>query len=171
MVESVIDSVVINHFLRKSSPRGKRKSQKELVPLVAIENAFKKRRLLVVVDKPRGIISEWEQTCGVEGVKQLVIKWTDLSGFRLVQPAGLPAHAAKKLRKLGFNDVIDKLIVRCALRNGVHTTIVSIDSDFWDPSNPHRVGYANTPVAAFLRKSFGLTVQITSTFLASLRAA
>jgi len=174
MLEAILDTVVVHHLLRGFRPKKDRKSKpRATTALQDIELKLRRKRFRVVADNGSGLVSEWHRTCGEENVKQLVIKWSEFDGIKLVQPrtAIEPRRIASMLRNLGFRDAVDKLIVRTALANGARTLIVSIDSDFWDPSTTGRVGDATAPVAYALRTHLRLSVVITETFLGAIRAA
>ena len=117
--------------------------------------------LTIAVDPDEGIIHEWERTVGRDIVRRFVIKWYEDGVLFSVAALGkVPSPVSKALRILHFDDTIDKLLVRVALATQ-DRTVVSEDSDFWDPaitSRPGRIGDASAPVAALLRAELGITV-------------
>jgi hypothetical protein len=173
VLEAIFDTVVVNHLLRKIQVKKRRRTAKgqSINALGEIELGLRRKALKIIADKSNGLISEWHQTCGEEKVKQLVIKWQEFDGIRLVQPTAsiTPHRVALILRQHGFTDTVDKLIIRTALANGLKTVIVSIDSDFWDPADPRRVGDRNAPVALTIRTRLKLSVVVTPHFLQTLR--
>ena len=107
MPEAVIDSVAVNHLLR--SPKKKRVARHP-IPLSAFMSA---KILTFRVDSEGGIIDEWGTTSSREAIAQLVIQWEALGGLRVVQKLGkLHAADSKKLRLMGFDDTIDKIILK-----------------------------------------------------------
>jgi hypothetical protein len=169
VITAAIDTVTMNHLLRpqKKVPNVKAQVRAGIDTITA---AIKRRAVLLVADRDNGIVSEWKKTCSPEAVQQLVIVWTDLGGLRLLAPVSSiqPAEIRKKLRVLGFEGPLDKLVLRTAIAAGAGTYIVSIDSDFWDPRKVHSVGDKKAPVAMLIRNHFDLIVVVTGTFLDSL---
>ena len=175
MIEAILDTVVMQHLLRKPHPKGKKKKKNKkkskAFSLDECDKFFEKKTLRLIADSDRGLISEWEKTCGVDNVRQLLVRWTDANGIHLVRVrSAIPNAVAQLLTKLGFNDTVDKLIVRTALGHGLRTRIVSIDSDFWNPANRNDVGNVNAPVARLLKDRLGLTVVVTNVFISLARA-
>lgn len=171
-MEVVLDTVVLSHLLR--SPRvtvTRADETKRIDGLSTITRAMQKRVLRFVLDQQGGLQTEWEQTCGEEAVKQLINHWDQYSGVKLVTPMQSirPSHASRRLRQLGFDGTIDKLIIRIAL--ALHERIiVSIDPDFWDPSEQRRVGDPAGSVVSLLRNELTITVIILIAFIRMLIA-
>lgn len=165
MPVAVIDSVAVNHLLR---PPKQKRVVTHPIPL----GAFMRAKILTfMVDPKRGIIDEWSNTSSPEAVAQLVIQWEALGGLRVVRQLGkLYSADSKKLRRLGFDDTIDKLVLKVALATD-DKTIVSEDSDFWDPKNPGRrsVGKNDAVVCKFLREVMGVDVSTLKGFVNDLR--
>jgi hypothetical protein len=170
VIEAVIDSVTMNVAVRpiKGSNRSALKKQ----TMNPLETPVRLRKLRLALDSSKGLISEWERTCG-PAVKAFVIYCEQYDGIRLIQNLGSPGSAAsKQLRRLGFgNDAIDKLIVKIALATE-DRIIVSGESDFWDPKKPNNrqiPGQANAPVARFFREELRITVLLLRMLLAKVR--
>lgn len=149
-MEVALDSTAVVSLLR--TPRRERRAGKYAT---ALDTYVERGSLHVGVDPNHAIIDEWKRTAGNEYVEQVVIKWNDLGGIVTVPKLGcLDSHVGRKLRALGFNGTIDKLLVKVALvLNG--KVVVSDDSDFWDPSYPEckqSVGDCNARVATLLRE-------------------
>lgn len=167
MSKAVIDSVAVNHLLR-TPKRKKRRIVPHLIPLAEFMRAD---TLTFMVDPDRGIIDEWSNTASPEAVAQLVIQWEALGGLRVVRKLGkLDAADSKKLRLMGFDDTIDKLILKVALATD-DKIIVSEDGDFWDPKKPGRasVGKNDAPVCKFLHRVMGVDVNTLVGFVNHIR--
>ena len=154
-MEAALDSVVVNHLLRKR--RGSRS------PGTSTRlDAFMRNKLLRVgIDRDQAVVTEWETVAGPEAVRQLMIHWNDLGGVRVVIPIrSLPRIVAQRLRQLGFQDTIDKLLLRIAVQLA-DRVVVSQDSDFWDPSLQGRrcpVGESRAPVPTLCRMELNVTI-------------
>ena len=155
-MQVVLDSVAVNHLLRRPAAGRKAASFS-----TSIDEYIDNGRLTVHVDKDGGIIDEWKDTCGREYIEALMIRWYDAKGlFSVRKPARIPPSTVKKLRQLGFNDTIDKLLLRVAL-SIVDRIVVSNDSDFWNPAKPDDkrwLGDSNAPVAKLLREEIKVVV-------------
>lgn len=160
-MEVVFDSVTLNHLLRppKASSKAKRPTPARENPL---EVWLRLRKIKLAIDFPRALVDEWEKTCGPD-IKVLVAHWgDDLEGIIFVRNLlNPPQPTARRLRRLGFgDDTIDKLVLRIAIGTK-DRTIVSDDSDFWDPRRPHdnRVkGNPNAPVARLCKDELNVTI-------------
>lgn len=159
-MEVVIDSVTINHLLRppKASSKQRRPASVRENPL---DRWLRLKKITFAIDSARGLVDEWEKTCGPD-IKTLVAQWGELERIVLIKNLqNPPSPIAKRLRDLGFGrDTIDKLILRIALGTK-DRTIVSDESDFWDPKKPNdgRVkGDPNAPVARICKKELKVTI-------------
>ena len=109
----VIDSVSLNHLLRKpkraqSSPRRKSPGLK-----TSLDNHLQIGTLRICLDSKDILKSEWEQTCGIEAIHILINHWSDLQGIILISKIPtLGTAVSRKLRRLGFTDTIDKFILK-----------------------------------------------------------
>jgi len=163
----VLDSSSLNHLLKKAKTVRDRFNN---AVGTALDDAIDKGKLQLAVDPTRILIDEWKQTCGSEIVQVLITKWESKKGIKLVGKLGTFSNSQrKKLLELGFTGTIDKLIVKIAIVAEDHT-IVSEDSDFWDPINIDNSGKKNAPVARFLREEFEITVLFLGGLIALLPA-
>lgn len=148
--EAVLDANVVNSISRMP----------KTPPNDALTSAIERRRLQVCADTDRGILSEWERTANRDVVRQLIVHWQQYKGWKLVEPLhALPHKVARALPRLGFKDVVDKLLLRTACRT-TDKHIVSNDPDFWDPKKDRDkcVGDIGAPVAKLCREELGITV-------------
>jgi hypothetical protein len=139
-MDIVLDTVSMNHICRgkTSSDSGK------------FCQAISARTLRVVIDKDRALFDEWAKTVNLEALQQLLISWSDMGGVvTLKKDCKLSRELANALHKLSFTDTGDKLVVRIAICT-TDRTIVSEDSDFWDPRDSSKRGNRNAPVATTL---------------------
>ncbi len=162
-MQVVVDSVSMNHVVRSQ-----RKSGSHFATI--LDRPIKDGRLTIALDAARGLESEWENSCGPELIKILVIKWKDLNGIvwiRNVRPLG--GAVVKHLKSLGFKDQpIDKLVLKLARETNDHI-VVSNDSDFWDPRDTKSPGNGNAPVARFCKRSLGIEIILLKSLLKRLR--
>lgn len=167
-MQVVLDTVVVNHLLRRPAAGRKAASFS-----TSIDEYIDNGRLTVHVDKDGGIIDEWKDTCGREYIEALMIRWYDAKGlFSVHKPGRIPPATVNKLRQLGFDDTIDKLLLRVALSEVKGITdkiVVSNDSDFWNPANPNDVGERNAPVAKLLRDEIEVIVYTLKLLMTALR--
>jgi hypothetical protein len=160
VIEAVIDSVTMNVAVRPPKPsRKSARSQKEVIN--PLEKPIKLRKLTLALDASKGLVSEWERTCG-PAIKAFVVYCEQYGGIHLIQNPVSPGSAAtKQLKFLGFGaNTIDKLILKIALATE-DRIIVSGESDFWDPKKPndHDIpGQPNAPVARFCRERLEVTI-------------
>ena len=95
-------------------------------------------------------------------------RWEELRGIVLVdRPPTLTSSTSRKLRNLGFDGPIDRLVLRLGLASKDHT-VVSDDNDFWDPKSKTQRGNANAPVARFAKQELGITITLLAPLLAKL---
>lgn len=159
-VKVVIDSVTMKHIVRP--PKPSRKSKRPLqVPNNPLHEPIRLGKLQLALDASKGLISEWERTCGPD-IRVLETYWVEQGGIHLVQnPPNYGSAISRRLKILGFGvDTIDKLVLRIALGTK-DRTIISDDSDFWDPKKRHNntaVGNRNAPVAKLCRDELGVTI-------------
>lgn len=141
-MDIVLDSVCISSLLRTRRPDR---------VVDDLTKRIERHLVRVIVDGDGGIVSEWEETCNRELVHALIAKWESVRGFESCRKLGkIPADLKNKLRQLGFADTVDIVILRVALVV-TDRTIISDDSDFWDPADPTSIGRRNAPVARLLR--------------------
>jgi hypothetical protein len=137
----------------------------------SIDGFIKSRQLVLAVDASGGLIDEWRQTCGREPVQVLVALWESNGGLHAVATkdiAKLAPHIAKELRQYGFDDTIDKLVLKIALALK-DKTIVADDGDFWDPRNRHARGRSTAVVARLCRQRLCVTILLLSGLMRALR--
>ena len=162
-MQVVVDSVSMNHVVRSPKKSGTRFA-------TCLDKPIKDGRLTIALDAARGLQSEWENSCGPELIKRLVIKWKDLNGIvsiRNVRPLG--GTVVKHLKSFGFKDkAIDKLVLKLARETNDHI-VVSDDSDFWDPRDPRSPGNTNAPVARFCKRSLDIEIILLKSLLGRLR--
>jgi hypothetical protein len=165
-VEAAIDTVVISHLLRPPrTTQGRQRSG------TALDEYLRRGDLRIGLDRQGGVIDEWKQTCGGEYVQILVTAWNDFGALVIVDRLGtIPRPVSKKLRQRGFNDAIDKLLLKVALAIKDHV-VASEDSDFWDPQFPPRdcIGDHNAYVAHLLHEQCEVQVLTLSQLLAKLK--
>ncbi len=161
-MQVVIDSVSMKALTRQPKLSSRSKPSKSTYG-TSLDRSMSRGRLVVVLDSPGGILSEWLRTCDPEFIKVLVTRWEELRGIIFMKnPPSLNHAVSRRLRGLGFgNDTIDKLILRLAVITK-DKVVVSDDSDFWDPTRPQndsRVkGNPNAPVARLCKKELGVTI-------------
>ena len=165
-MEAAIDTVVISHLLRppKTTPVPQR-------PGTALDEYLRRGDLQIGLDRQRAVVHEWGRTCGEEYVKILVTAWESLGAFVIVDPLGaIPRGVSKRLRQRGFDDAIDKLLLRVAIAINDHV-VVSEDSDFWDPQDHTRdcIGDHNAYVAHLLHEECEVLVLTLRQLLAKLK--
>ena len=105
------------------------------------------------------------RTCGAEIIGVLAAKWEACDGITVVRDVPrLPNAVARALRQLGFNDTIDKLVLRLSTstRNRI---AVSDDGDFWDPRDAAERGKKSACVARLCREQLDVTVMLLGTVL------
>jgi hypothetical protein len=133
-------------------------------------------KITLAVDSQRGLISQWQETCGIEVIKVLITRWEGLGGIFVIEnPLRRPKPAiSKRLRILcfGLKSPIDTLILRLALTTA-DRIIVSEDSDFWDPTKPKNdsrvLGNPNAPVARLCWEELGVTILLLRMLMTRLR--
>lgn len=159
-MEVVIDSVTINHLSRppKASSKARRPppTRESL-----LDRWIRLQKIHLAIDSPRALVDEWHKTCGPD-IKVLVAHWGENNGIVFINELrNPPPPTFKRLRSLGFGkDSGDKLILRIALGTK-DRTIVSDDSDFWDPkkSDDRRMkGNPNAPVARLCKNELNVTI-------------
>jgi hypothetical protein len=137
-------------------------------PKNRLDEPLRLQKITLALDASLGLVSEWEKTCGPD-IKVLVARWGEQGGIILVKNLHNPEQAInRRLQRLGFGrDTIDKLILRIALGTK-DRTIVSDDSDFWDPTKPNdnRVkGDPKAPVALLCKQELGITILLLKMFI------
>jgi hypothetical protein len=163
-VEVVLDTVCLQHLLRRPRVRRARSGPRSKLE-TTLDGPIQNKSLRLVVDAARGLIGEWEQTCGREVVGVVINRWEIFGGIVVISDVPrIPASVSKRLRHLGFAGTIDRLILRLAL-GAKDRTVVSNDTDFWDPSNTTRPGDPQAPVARLVRQELSVTVLLLITFV------
>ncbi len=161
-----LDSVSLNSLLRTPKPSRKMTVNDEL----GIEKLIKlviSGKLFINLDRDGGIEGEWSETCGVENVRQIVIKLIDHHGLEYLTPKTIPSNLMNQLRNMGFTDTGDKLILRVAVASE-DKTIVSDDPDFWNPAASSSRGDPNALVCKFCKDNLDVTIiLLTMLFLTS----
>lgn len=161
-IDVVIDTVAVHHVLRR--PRRTSGVRRETV----LDEHFKAGALRVVLDMSRGLLSEWERTCGRDAVGVILARWEGFRGVAFVREVGRISPAiGKRLRQCGFKDTVDRLVLRISLATA-DRTIVSNDSDFWDPKSTGSLGDGAAPVATILRDQLNVTVLLLAGLVAYL---
>jgi hypothetical protein len=155
-VQVVLDTVSFQHLLRtpKKSPK---KSGLE----TALDAPMRNGNLSLVFDSQDGLIGEWERTCGVDATRVVFTRWSEFPDAVKLKDA-LPTIATalrKRLRQLGFDDTIDKVVLRLGVL-ARDRTVISDDNDFWDPRSTQRRGDKNAPVARLCREELGVTITL-----------
>ena len=93
----------------------------------------------------------------------MIIHWESLNGIILKKPKTLPRNTIRQLQQLGYkNDNIDTVILKVAYQLN-DKTIVSKDSDFWDPKNKNKQKNKNSPVTKYCREQLGITIMLLDT--------
>lgn len=135
-------------------------------------DAFLRERILQLrVDADGALIDEWARSCGLTIIQPLVSQWNDWGAVVVTRPVTkLPTPVRGKLRKLGFTQTIDKLVLRIALAS-TDKRVVSEDSDFWDPADVKSPGNHRAVVATICRDCLGITVLILSMLIAELEGS
>jgi len=142
-LDAAIDSVTINHLIRNLKMT-KKKSVKQIE--TNLDKHIDAKRLIIGMDKAYSLADEWKKTCGEEVIQMLLINWKDRKGIKIIQPRPISSNVSKKLRIYGFQDTIDKLLIRIALAL-TDKIVVTNDGDFWDPHDHSCIGDADAPVA------------------------
>jgi len=159
MMEVVLDSAAVQHLLRSiRTSRLRRSAAAYGLIVTSIDKPLEQKRLTLAIDRCRALVDEWADTCGEETIKLLIIKWDGLGALNPVLPVRSIGHpASRRLSQMGFTDAIDRLIIRVALATS-DPTVVSEDSDFWDPSNLQQKGNPRACVASLCSRHLGVTV-------------
>lgn len=156
-MEVVIDSVNLNHLSRppKASSKARRSAP---TSESLLDRWIRLRKIMLAIDSQRALVDEWQKTCGPD-IKTLVAHWGDNEGIVFVgNLRNPPQSTARRLRILGFgNDTGDKLVLRIAMRTK-DRTIISDDSDFWNPSDSRAKGNPNAPVAKLCKEELKVTI-------------
>lgn len=142
-----LDSVSLKRLLRYPKQVNRITVNDEL-GIDKLMNFVISKKLYLVLDYDGGIEGEWSQTCGVEIVRQIIIKLSDHKGLEYLAPGKITSIIMKRLRIMGFNGTGDKLMLRVAVASQ-DKTIVSDDSDFWNPADTNSPGDENAIVCKF----------------------
>lgn len=158
-LEVVLDTVSLLHILRAPKVKGSKRAQVSRLETV-LDGPMKKSKLILRLDTPAGLLSEWKQTCGTDAVEVVFTRWTELKAIRLVEVLPkLNPSVAKRLRLLGFRDTTDKIVLRLSLDATDHV-VISDDNDFWNPADPADRGKKNAPVARLCREELGVRITL-----------
>jgi hypothetical protein len=159
MMEVVLDTVSLQHLLRAPKLKSVKYSHISRVQ-TPLDIPMQKGRLHLAVDANGALINEWELTCGAELIQVIVTRWDEFRVFTVINHVPkINRTISKKLRMLGFQDSIDKLVLRLGLVAKDHV-VISEDSDFWDPSSPSSRGNSNAPVALLCKDQLGITIML-----------
>ena len=166
MVVVVLDTVSLCHLLR--TPRRVKPRDRKASFETALDRPMEEEKLSLALDTTGGLVSEWQQTCGEDVVGVVLTRWVDLNAILYIdKPSKLGTAITKKLRQLGFDDTIDKLILRIA-GSTVQRTVVSDDNDFWDPRSTKLRGNRNARVAKFCREELNIVIMLVGPLLKQL---
>jgi len=160
MPKVVIDTVSLQHLLRPPKRSGK------ALPETALDDHLLSGAIQLALDRSRGLLSEWERTCGTEVIAVVINRWERGIVF-IATVKTLSPSVNKRLRQLGFKDPIDRLVLRIACT--CDKIAVSNDSDFWDPRDSRSLGNYNAPVARYMREELGVQVLLLAGLLNQLR--
>lgn len=161
-MDAVIDSVTLNHLFRKPK---KVKCGKRVLYETSLDAYIAEKRLKLAVDPNRALVDEWQATCGPEVVKAAIMKWEATDGVYTVARLGRLTNAhTNKLLQFGFGDAVDKLILRIAVAS-TNRTVVSNDSDFWNPKAKCDRGKKNACVTRFCRERLNVSVLLLGTLM------
>jgi len=145
-IAAVLDSNVVNHLV--------------LVPPAGSDGVTSMARagaIVVIVDEAQALTAEWIKTGG-DGARALLGLWLSLGVVRFRQPARtIPVALRKRLGAKMLKDTVDKLMLRIAMASPI-STIVSHDSDFWDPHDRRACGLAGAPVRSAILELLGVAV-------------
>lgn len=167
-MDVVLDSVVVSSMLRGEVAE---ELLDEELPCTCLDRFMRTGDLRAALDRDGGLLDEWRRTCDAEVIGVILTKWEELDGVVVVNGLGrIPPATGKRLRMLGFNDSMDRRIVRIALGTP-DRRVSSTDTDFWDPdrSNRRAIGESNACVARLLRDELGVVVMTLMQLIAQLR--
>ena len=157
-MDITLDSNAMNHLTRRVSNGPARACD-------ALTRCIEKERIRVVVDRDSHLMSEWRRTAPAEFVGVLVAKWEACGGMvTLKKRERMKRELKQKLRALGFDGTIDKVVVEIALST-TDRHIVSSDGDFYDPKDTAKIGDRTAVVAKLLREEEEVTVETLGQFL------
>ena len=162
-MEVVIDTISIEHLLRHLKISKLRRSGRKIENFLetSLDGPIRDGLILVMADIAGGLVGEWSDTCGWDTIQVLISRWEYPKGFRCTKPVTkIERRVSKLLRQAGFNDGIDRLIVKIALTT-TDRTVISDESDFWEPKEPdnrNHKGDPNSTVTRLLREELGVTV-------------
>lgn len=158
-METALDTVSFQHLLR--TPRKSRNPQTQNSRYeTSLDSPMRRGALRIVVDASGGLVDEWRKTCGHEAVAVILSRWEPIGGVMAIKDIpSIDRTVARELRRLGFNDTIDKLVLRLGIASS-NKTVVSEDGDFWDPRMPSRRGDPSSPVARLCWSRLGVTVML-----------
>lgn len=158
-MQIVLDTSTLTHLLRPNRIVQRTKGKKNSKGTV-LDNHIRTGKLKLGLDAGGGLIGEWKKTCGFDVVHVLVTHWQDHNGIIIFSNlSSLGSGYMKKLKQMGFNDPIDKLVLKIA-NVTVDRIVVSDDSDFWDPKIPGSPGNKNAVVAKYCRKKLKIEIYL-----------
>lgn len=164
MIGIVVDTVVFKRAVeeaRRSTRHGGKGGN-------FLERRARSKRLAIVLDHSRSLDSEYENTCGKEAARQLVVLLQDLGALRRRQPVPIPEPARTHLRNNGFEGTVDRLVLRIALAHDNPDRLVcSDDSDFWDGHTTESIGDHGANICCII-ESAGLTLWSHAELLAAI---
>lgn len=159
LLVGILDSMVVSSLLRL--PHHQRQLARKCSTV--LDEYVQKRCLRIAMDPQGSLEAEWASCAGNEFVRALIVFWEGSDGIWIVRNLGtLRSGVSKRLRLMGLEQTIDRLLVKIALGVNEDKRIVSHDPDFWDPAanNPRRcVGNRNSCVARYLREQLGVEVR------------
>jgi hypothetical protein len=159
-MQIIIDSVCVNHLLRQSHSSRKREKQSRI--MTPLDKPIKNQQLIIILDNKGGLKDEWGRTCGEETINAIISYWADLNAIIMVEPVrSIGSPHSKILKNFGFNDTIDKLILRIALAS-YERNVVSDEPDFWNPAQRQLIGDVSACVAKYCREQLGVKVMLLS---------
>lgn len=165
-MQVVIDTVSIQHLLRAlKSSKSKHNKQYSIDFITSLDKPLQQGKLVIVIDEDHGLVDDWGQTCGIDTIQVLISQWESYGSIKevtAVKTIGFP-HG-RRLTQLGFNDTIDRLILRITLAID-DRNVVSDDSDFWDPKQPSQKGNPYACVCSLCREHLGITIMLLSALL------
>ena len=167
-MEAVLDTVSFQHLIRKPKKMRKRQNQ-TLRYETSLDLSIRRGALRIVIDARLALVDEWIKTCGRDLVAVFMSRWEPLGVFIPIRNVpSLDQAVARKLRQLGFNGTIDKLVLRLGIAS-TDKTVVSEDSHFWDPKTPSKKGDPSSPVACLCFDRMGVSIILLQTLIQKLR--
>jgi hypothetical protein len=166
-MEISLDTVCLSKLLRtRATTRQPRLSTG--TSCTVFDDAINRRRLRLAVDVNGALINEWEETCGRELIRVLVAKWEPIDALKVIRRLpSIPYRCRTKLRRLGFVDPIDKLLLKLAIATR-ERILVSDDSDFWDPADSAQRGDPRAQIAHICQTELRVSIWLLVTLIRTL---